>query len=149
MVSATIPEISFKALAHRASHLTVSGKAGLGAQTVLGELKAVKPTRAIAAMITGACGSNIAKAMKATPADRAVLATGKTRLADLTTKPDNTGPSFLDLFMSAFDVPADPPAVQPRLTVEDMFAAYQQMNAAERVAFARMIGVERCWQPQH
>jgi hypothetical protein len=115
--------------------MTASQQAGLAAQLVLQETRPEKPTRAIAAAITGASHSKLAKALKATPAERAALVAGKLTIAEL----KNNEKPQLDVVM---------PAAEPRMTIERLLAIYQALTTAEQVKFGRAIGVERVWLPR-
>jgi hypothetical protein len=115
--------------------MTPSQLAGIAAQLVLQETKSEKPTRAVAAMITGASPSNIAKALKATPAERTALVAGTLTIAEIKS---NVKPQ-LNVVM---------PAAKPRMTMAEFLSMYQALTPAERVAFGRAIGVERVWQPR-
>jgi hypothetical protein len=137
-LTADIPSVTYKQLVHTAAYLTSSAKAGLAGQLVLGELKATKPTRLIAALATGASSSALAKALKATPAERVALVAEQVTLGDLTTAKVNNGslPGMVT------------PAVKPRVTVAELLAVYCALSPAERVTFGREIGVARVWQPR-
>lgn len=135
--TADIASVTFKQLAHQATYLTPSGKAGLAGQLVREEIKAVKPTRLIAMTATGASASNLARALNATPAERVALITEQITLGELTVKVNDE--SSPDTAM---------PTVKSRFTVEEMLAAYCELTPAERVKFSREIGVVRCWQPR-
>jgi hypothetical protein len=137
--TADIASVTFKQLAHQATYMTPSGKAGLAGQLVRGEIKAVKPTRLIAMTATGASASNLARALKVTPAERVALIAEQITLGELTTMVGNES--------SLPDMTAMPTA-KPRFTVEEMLTAYRELTPAERVKFSREIGVVRCWQPQ-
>ena len=135
--AADIPSVTFKSLVHQAARLCPSGKAGLGGQLVREEVKPTKPTRLIAALVTGASGSSIARALKATPAERAALVAETISLGELAAK-EVAEPCF-DMAM---------PATKPRMTVGEMLAAYLELTPAEQVVFGREIGVDRVWLPK-
>jgi hypothetical protein len=115
--------------------MTPSQRAGLAAQLVLQETKSEKPARAIAAMVTGASPSNLAKALKATAAERSALVAGKLTIAEL----KNNEEPQLDMVM---------PAAEPRMTMEHLLSIYRALTTAEQIAFGRAIGVERVWLPR-
>ena len=116
--------------------MTPSQRAGLAGQLVRQETKSEKPTRAIAAMVTGASPSNLGKALKATPAERSALVAGELTLAELKSNHEEPQPDVVI------------PAAEPRMTMEQLLSIYRALTAAEKVKFGRMIGVERVWLPQ-
>jgi hypothetical protein len=138
-LSVDAPTVTFKSLAHQAAHLSPSGKAGLGGQVARGEVRATRPTRLIAAIATGASSSTIARALKASPAERAALVAGTTTLSDLAAK---------EAAEPCFDFGTVMPVPKPYMTVAEMLLAYCELTSAEQVLFGREIGVNRVWLPQ-
>jgi hypothetical protein len=158
------PIMTFKGLSHRVTFMSPSQRAGLAAQLVLQETKSEKPTRAVAALVTGASPSNLTKALKATADERTALVAGKLTIAGIKC---NEKPQAFDVVMPAaeprmtvVELPElssdhvkslpleDMPAAKPRMTMAKFLSTYQALTPAERVAFGRAIGVERVWQPR-
>jgi hypothetical protein len=127
--------MTYKGLAHRAAFMSASQRAGLAAQLVLQETSSEKPTHSIAAMATGASSSDLGKALKATPAERAALVAGALTVAELKSNHEEL---TLDIGV---------PATEPRVTMKQLLAIYRALTPAQQIAFGRAIGVERVWLP--
>ena len=114
----TISTIAGKSLAHR--KFTPAQAGAIGAQILLGEA-VIEPTVEQAATLVGVCAAIVRRAARLTPEQRASYASGAV-----------TGP-----------LPPPPPAAVPRPPT--LHEAWFWASPAEQVAFARSIGIERCW----
>jgi hypothetical protein len=80
-----------------------------------------------------------ARALKATPAERAALVAGTTTLSDVAVK---------EVAEPCFDFSTVTPVTKPYMTVAEMLLAYCELTPAEQVLFGREIGVNRVWLPK-
>jgi hypothetical protein len=98
--------------------------------------------------LTGASKTNGRRAAKASADERKSLVSGKRRIRDLKAAVGPIDSAKADL-IDQLNLMFDTPTAKPRLTVADFLAAYRgEWSPDERLAAARFIGVDRCWQPK-
>jgi hypothetical protein len=126
---------------------------------LIGEVPTKKPTLTICSLVVGASSASIQKAAKISPFERELMVAGGLTLGELgeyvepivihdeaiTTGEMPSAEQMLECEQALLSFKDTTPQHSP---VDDMLARYTAMLPSQRLAFARAIGIERCWQPR-